>query len=54
MPANAQSNHIGNAALAYYYQNKEILDEDIRRVIATAEAYKQQGINSRGASLLPR
>lgn len=43
-----------HAALAYYYQHKERLDEDIRQQIATARALKEQGIGSGGDSLLPR
>lgn len=42
-----------HAALAYYYQHKDELDADIRLVIATARAYKDQQIGRRGDSLLP-
>lgn len=43
-----------HAALAFYYQHKEVLDADIREVIAEAEKYKKEGIGGRGAPLLPR
>jgi uncharacterized protein (DUF433 family) len=42
-----------HAALSYYYQHKEKLDEDIRRPIATSREYKEKGIGSGGDSLLP-
>lgn len=31
-----------HAALSYYYQHKEALDEDIRQQIATAQRYKEE------------
>lgn len=41
-----------HAALAYYYQHKEALDEDLRQVIAKARRLKEEQIGSRGDSLL--
>ena len=43
-----------HAALAYYYQNKETLDDEIRRQIARAREAKEQRIGSGGDPLLPR
>ena len=42
-----------HAALAYYYQHKAKLDQDIRSQIDRAQTYKQQGLGSINASLLP-
>ncbi len=43
-----------HAALAYYYDHKAELDEDIRQQIATAREMKAQNIGSNRPSLLPR
>jgi len=42
-----------HAALAYYYQNKEALDADIRQQIAKVRQYQEQQYGSRKPSLLP-
>lgn len=42
-----------HAALSYYYQHKEALDEDIRKQVATARALKEQAVDRGGDSLLP-
>lgn len=42
-----------HAALAYYYQHKAELDQDIREQIALAQSYKQQGLGRTRPSLLP-
>lgn len=41
------------AALAYYYEHKAELDEDIRQQIAKARELKEKRVGSRGPSLLP-
>lgn len=41
------------AALAYYYEHKAEIDEDLRQQIATAKELKEKRVGSRGASLLP-
>ncbi len=41
-----------HAALAYYYEHKAELDEDIRRQIETAKTLKAQHIANGGHSLL--
>ena len=41
-----------HAALAYYYQHKSDLDEDIRQQIAVAREYKEKRVGSKRASLL--
>ncbi len=38
-----------HAALAYYYQHKEALDEDIRQQVAIARQHKEQGIGSQAS-----
>ena len=43
-----------HAALAYYYQHKDALDADIRQQVARAQQLKEEGVGSRGPSLLPR
>jgi uncharacterized protein (DUF433 family) len=35
-----------HAALAYYYQNKTQLDQDIRQQIAMAQQFKQQNLGN--------
>lgn len=40
------------AALAYYYQHKAQLDQDMREQIAAAQQFKQQCLGSRHTSLL--
>ena len=42
-----------HAALAYYYQHKTDIDEDIRQQIAIAREYKEKRVGSKRASLLP-
>ncbi|NJN84859.1 MAG: DUF433 domain-containing protein [Caldilineaceae bacterium] len=42
-----------HAALAYYFQNKTELDEDIRRQIVTAQRFKEEQVGV-GDSLPPR
>lgn len=42
-----------HAALSYYYQHKEQLDEEIRRQIAAARKLKEEGVGRGGDSLLP-
>lgn len=42
-----------HAALAYYYLNKDEIDEDIRQQIMTARELKEKGVGSREDSLLP-
>ena len=42
-----------HAALAYYYQHKTDIDEDIRQQIATAREYKEKRVGSKRPSLLP-
>src|SRR5260221_11041781 len=41
------------AALAYYYEHKAELDEDVREQIATAKALKEQHLADGGRSILP-
>lgn len=41
------------AALAYYYENRDTIDDDIRTQIRRAEQLKEEGIGSED-SLLPR
>ena len=41
------------AALAYYYEHKDALDQDIRQQIATAKALKDQHLANGGRSILP-
>jgi len=41
------------AALSYYYENKNVLDEEIRRQIVTGRNYREQRIGSKD-SLLSR
>ncbi len=41
-----------HAALAYYYEHKTELDEDVRQQIATAREYKEKRIGSKRPSLL--
>ena len=41
-----------HAALAYYYQHKTDIDEDIRQQIALAREYKEKRVGSKRASLL--
>ncbi len=40
------------AALAYYYQHKAQLDQDIREQVSIAQQFKQQSLGSQHASLL--
>ena len=42
-----------HAALAYYYQHKTDIDEDIRQQIAIAREYKEKRVGSKRPSLLP-
>jgi len=42
-----------HAALAYYYEHKDALDEDIRQQIKTARELKEKRVGSRKTSLLP-
>ncbi len=35
-----------HAALAYYYEHKDAIDEDIRKLVAEAEALKEQRVGS--------
>lgn len=42
-----------HAALAYYYEHKAEIDEDIRQQIGTAEQYKEKRVGNRGDSVLP-
>ncbi len=42
-----------HAALAYYYQHKDELDQDIRQQIVTARKYKQNNFGNQQPSLLP-
>jgi uncharacterized protein (DUF433 family) len=42
-----------HAALAYYYEHKAELDEDIRQQIAIAREYKEKRIGSKRPPLLP-
>ncbi len=41
------------AALSYYYENKNVLDEEIRRQIITGRTYREQRVGSKD-SLLSR
>jgi|SRR5712692_12013347 len=41
------------AALAYYYEHKDELDQAIRQQIATAKTLKDQHLANGGRSLLP-
>ncbi|MEP7286931.1 MAG: DUF433 domain-containing protein [Chloroflexota bacterium] len=40
-----------HAALAFYYEHKAEIDEDIRQQIATARDFKEKRIGSRGSLL---
>jgi uncharacterized protein (DUF433 family) len=42
-----------HAALAYYYEHKDDLDEDIRHQTETARELKEKRVGSRKTSLLP-
>lgn len=42
-----------HAALAYYYEHKDELDEDIRQQIEQARELKDKRVGSRDTSLLP-
>lgn len=42
-----------HAALAYYYEHKAEIDEDIRQQIAAAREYKEKRVGSQGDPLLP-
>lgn len=42
-----------HAALAYYYQHKSAMDEDIREHISRAQAIRMQRLGSRHDPLLP-
>jgi uncharacterized protein (DUF433 family) len=42
-----------HAALAYYYEHKSELDEDIHEQIAIAKRHKDQHIANGGRSILP-
>ncbi len=41
-----------HAALAYYYEHKADLDQDVREQIATAKALKEQHLANGGRSIL--
>ncbi len=41
-----------HAALAYYYENKAEIDDDIREDIRIGREYKEKGVGSRRPSLL--
>ncbi len=41
------------AGLAYYYEHKAELDEDIRQQLATARALKEKHLANGGRSILP-
>lgn len=41
------------AAMAYYYEHKAELDEDIRQQLATARALKEKHLTDGGRSILP-
>ncbi len=42
-----------HAALAYYYEHKAEIDEDIRQQITVAREYKEKRVGSPGDPLLP-
>ncbi|SRR5258708_4896603 len=42
-----------HAALAYYYEHKADLDQDVREQIVTAKALKEQHLANGGRSILP-
>ena len=41
------------AGLAYYYEHKAELDDDIRQQLATARALKEQHLTNGGRAILP-
>ncbi len=42
-----------HAALAYYYEHKQVVDADLRQQVIAARNYKEKRIGSREPSLLP-